>query len=118
RYVPRLAPVLRPVALTLLNLSRDQLDRFGEMRSLAAAWRGAVTGLDGAHVVANADDPLVAWAALPATAVTWVAAGQAWTEDAVGCPACSGPIIREDGGWSCGSCGLRRPEPDLWLDGS
>jgi UDP-N-acetylmuramyl tripeptide synthase len=117
RYVPTLAPVLRPVTLALLNLSRDQLDRFGEVRSLAAAWRAAVAGLDGAHVVANADDPLVAWAARPAAAVTWVAAGQAWTEDSVGCPACSGPIVREDGSWSCASCGLRRPEPDLWLDG-
>jgi UDP-N-acetylmuramyl tripeptide synthase len=118
RYVPTLAPVLRPVTLTLLNLSRDQLDRFGEVRSLAAAWRAAVAGMVRAHVIANADDPLVAWAALPAGAVTWVAAGQAWTEDSVGCPACSGPIDREGGGWSCRSCGLRRPEPDLWLEGS
>src|SRR5207249_12266390 len=45
RYVPKVAPVLRPTTIVLLNLSRDQLDRFGEVRSVSELWRRAVAGL-------------------------------------------------------------------------
>ena len=47
-------------------------------------------------MVANADDPLVAWAASTAPEVRWVGAGQVWHDDAVGCPACGGRIIFAD----------------------
>ena len=54
---------------------------------------------DAAHttVVANADDPLVVWGAQGAAQVVWVAAGQLWRQDAVGCPACTGRIVFADG---------------------
>lgn len=70
--------------------------------------------------MANADDPLVAWAALASTEVTWVAAGQPWHGDAVGCPSCGGRLLREGSAWWCGDgCGLSRPSPQAWLeDGS
>lgn len=72
------------------------------------------------HVVANADDPLVAWAAQVAVSVTWVGAGQRWTADAAGCPSCGGRIEFSDvlgGPWSCSECPLRRPDLDVWLEG-
>jgi UDP-N-acetylmuramyl tripeptide synthase len=72
------------------------------------------------HVVANADDPLVAWAAQVAPSVTWVGAGQRWTADAAGCPSCGGRIEFSDdpgGPWSCSECSFRRPDLDVWLDG-
>src|SRR5579871_5697703 len=56
------ADALVPATITLLNLSRDQLDRTAEVRRLADRWR-AVAARATAAVVANADDPLVAWAA-------------------------------------------------------
>ena len=82
----------------LLNLSRDQLDRISEVRMLVDRWRTALgrlpdaPGSDAAAtvVVANADDPMVTWAALAAPHVVWVGAGQVWHLDAVGCPACGG----------------------------
>ena len=46
----------------------------------------------GTVVVANADDPMVVWAALAAPEVRWVGAGQVWHNDAVGCPSCGGGI--------------------------
>jgi UDP-N-acetylmuramyl tripeptide synthase len=72
------------------------------------------------HVVANADDPLVAWAAQVSASVTWVGAGQRWTADAAGCPSCGGRIEFSDvlgGPWSCSECPFRRPDLDVWLEG-
>jgi UDP-N-acetylmuramyl tripeptide synthase len=67
-------------------------------------------------VVANADDPMVVWAASRAPRVCWVAAGAGWLGDVATCPRC-GSMLHHDGpGWVC-SCGLARPEPDWWLDG-
>jgi lipid II isoglutaminyl synthase (glutamine-hydrolysing) len=67
------------------------------------------------HVVANADDPLVTWAASAAPRVTWVAAGQRWQEDSWVCPQCGAHLKREGVDWACPGCDLRRPEPAWWL---
>jgi lipid II isoglutaminyl synthase (glutamine-hydrolysing) len=116
-FLPRVAAAVHPRAVVLLNLSRDQLDRYAEVRRLAGIWREALTGT-AATVVANADDPLVAWAAGAASDVVWVAAGQGWTYDSTSCPAC-GDILRRDdgGGWRSEQCGLARPAPDWSVDG-
>jgi len=106
-----------PAVAVLLNLSRDQLDRNNEVRTLAAAWRRCFAERPDTLVVANADDPLVAWAAGKAPTRRWVAAGQPWTADATACPACGGKIRFEPSGWACGSCSHRRPSPDVWLEG-
>jgi UDP-N-acetylmuramyl tripeptide synthase len=58
---PEIARQLRPRAVCLGNLFRDQLDRYGELELIAERWRAAVAGLDpAAKVVVNADDPLLA----------------------------------------------------------
>jgi lipid II isoglutaminyl synthase (glutamine-hydrolysing) len=101
----------------LLNLSRDQLDRNNEVRGVAAGWRAIWSSAPNTHVVANADDPLVAWAALSASSATWVGAGQPWTADAAGCPECGGRIRFDAGTWACSSCPLRRPDLELWIEG-
>jgi UDP-N-acetylmuramyl tripeptide synthase len=102
--------------VVLLNLSRDQLDRTQEVRKLAERWRRALTATPPARVVANADDPLVTWAAGAAPEVIWVATGQDWTSDAAGCPSCSGRIAFEPGAWHCTACDLARPTPDVTID--
>jgi UDP-N-acetylmuramyl tripeptide synthase len=59
--LPELAASLRPRAVCLGNLSRDQLDRYGELELVAEGWRAMVEALaDGTLLVVNADDPLVA----------------------------------------------------------
>jgi UDP-N-acetylmuramyl tripeptide synthase len=123
----RAVAAVRPAAIVLLNLSRDQLDRIGEVRLHAEAWRRAVDGAPASRVVANADDPLVTWAARAARMVTWVGTGQRWRADAASCPACGnrilwtpegeGPPVRGGSPWGCTACGLGRPEPALWLEG-
>ena len=110
-----LGPVLSELpggVAVLLNLTRDQLDRYAEVRLTAARWRRALADAPGVHVVANVDDPLVVWAAGEAASLTWVAAGHRWRADASACPRCPGRIAWDHDSWSCG-CGLRRPEPEL-----
>jgi UDP-N-acetylmuramyl tripeptide synthase len=65
-------------------------------------------------VIANADDPLIAWAASAARQVTWVAAGQRWHEDSWCCPQCGSHLRRDELGWRCGECGFARP-PTRWV---
>jgi len=115
-YLGVVAQAVQPEVVALLNLSRDQLDRVSEVRMVAARWQSALSASKGTTVVANADDPLVVWGARGVSKVVWVAAGQLWHHDAVGCPACSGRISFSDGDWSC-SCGFRRPVPDVELRG-
>jgi len=58
---PDVAGRIRPQAVCLGNLFRDQLDRYGELEHIAERWRGAVADLDpAAWTVVNADDPLLA----------------------------------------------------------
>jgi lipid II isoglutaminyl synthase (glutamine-hydrolysing) len=116
-WLGRVVEATAPKVAILLNLSRDQLDRNNEVRRLSAAWRSVFAGRSGTDVVANADDPLVAWAAMTAPHVTWVGAGQPWTADAAGCPSCGGRILFADEGWACSGCDFRRPELDIWLEG-
>ena len=59
--LPELMRRLRPRAVCLGNLFRDQLDRYGELERVAERWREAVAALpDGAQLVYNADDPQLA----------------------------------------------------------
>ncbi len=137
-YLGRLVEDTSPEVIVLLNLSRDQLDRIAEVRMLVDRWRTALGGLSptglpslptgsstpgsstpgsstpraaGAVVVANADDPMVAYAAATAPEVRWVGAGQVWHDDAVGCPACGGRIAHPAGAhWHCDRCDFTRPE--------
>ena len=115
-WLERVVDASDPRVAVLLNLSRDQLDRNNEVRRLSSAWRSAVSGRPRLHVVANADDPLVVWAAAEAGSITWVGAGQPWTADAAGCPSCGGRICFLDSGWACSGCEFRRPDLDVSLD--
>ncbi|MFD0253987.1 MurT ligase domain-containing protein [Streptomyces sp. NPDC048232] len=116
KYLVGVAQATEPKCIALLNLSRDQLDRAAETRMLAENWREGLTGSK-AVVVANADDPLVVWAASSSPNVIWVAAGQMWKDDAWSCPACGGVMQRPGDDWFCGECGFRRPTPSWALSG-
>ena len=112
--LPSLLPSFDAPVVVLLNLSRDQLDRFGEVRTVAAEWRRALAAQP-ATVVANADDPLVVYGAGSASDVTFVGVGLRWRQDAASCPNCGRQIQRDARDWWC-ECGLRRP-PAYELEG-
>jgi UDP-N-acetylmuramyl tripeptide synthase len=57
--LPEIALRVRPRAIVLGNLFRDQLDRYGELELIAERWRAAVAGLPETLLVVDADDPLL-----------------------------------------------------------
>ena len=57
--LPEVARRIRPRALLLGNLFRDQLDRYGELELVAARWRDTVASLPAVELVVNGDDPQV-----------------------------------------------------------
>ena len=109
-YVGAVAEAVDPEVIVLLNLSRDQLDRGSEVRGVAAALSAALVRRPGTRVVANADDPMVVWAATQAAHTVWVAPGVAWAGDTLGCPRCGAALDVAGERWRC-SCGLARPVP-------
>jgi lipid II isoglutaminyl synthase (glutamine-hydrolysing) len=109
RYLPAVIEATSPRVVVLLNLSRDQMDRAAEIWLTARRWREALAAATGCMVIANADDPLIAWAASAAPRVTWIAAGQRWHEDSWCCPECGSHLRRDELGWRCGECGFARP---------
>ncbi len=116
-YMPAVLAATKARVVVLLNLSRDQMDRAAEIWMLARRWRDALAVAADCRVVANADDPLIAWAASAAPQVTWVAAGQRWHEDSWCCPVCGSHLRRDDSGWRCGECDFSRPPARWVLDG-
>jgi UDP-N-acetylmuramyl tripeptide synthase len=63
--LPEVTRRVRPKALLLGNLFRDQLDRYGELELVAARWRDAVAALPHAQLIVNGDDPQVGALARP-----------------------------------------------------
>jgi len=114
-YLPHALSLAPAAVVVLLNLTRDQLDRPNETRMLAHRWRDALELAPTARVVANADDPLVAYAAANAPNVTWVAAGAHWQDDATTCPQCGALLDWSQTAWHCNSCGLQRPPTEIDL---
>ncbi len=113
KYIPYVLAATHAGVLVLLNLSRDQMDRAAEIWLLARRWREAIAAAPDCHVVANADDPLIAWAACEAPNVTWVAAGQRWHDDSWCCPRCGSHLRRTGDEWKCHECSFSRP-PVRW----
>jgi UDP-N-acetylmuramyl tripeptide synthase len=114
KYIPAMLEATRARVVVLLNLSRDQMDRAAEIWLLARRWRAALAAAPNCRVIANADDPLVAWAAGEAKQVTWVAAGQRWHDDSWCCPNCGSHLRRDGDDWHCHECSYRRP-PVRWM---
>jgi UDP-N-acetylmuramyl tripeptide synthase len=97
-----------PRVIVLLNLSRDQLDRANEVRQIAERWRVLLSGHGDAVVVANANDPLVVYAAELSTNVAWCDVPTPWNTDAVSCPRCTLPLHFAPGSW-WSECGFSKP---------
>ena len=116
-WLPSTLLATRAKVVVLTNLSRDQLDRANEVRQLAGRWRRALSVEDAQFtVVANANDPLVAFAAMGARRVVWCDVPTTWMADAASCPVCTRVIKHSDDSWRC-VCGFERPStPETTLD--
>lgn len=127
-----LAPVceqLRPHLITLSNLFRDQLDRYGELEAIADRWEQTVRSgaASEAMLVLNADDPLIADLGRERDGVLYFGVqddgvalqGMAHASDAKRCRRCGARYEFEAiylghlGRYHCDSCGQRRPSPTV-----
>ncbi len=126
---------LRPRAIAITNLFRDQLDRYGEVESVATRWRETLAELPPeTMLVLNADDPSIAalsanfpgqtlFYGIDDTSQAIAAQGkdseQGQTIDARTCANCgadlaySARFYSHIGHYACPSCDQRRPEPSI-----
>src|SRR4051812_28415422 len=117
RWGPRVVDPLGTELLVLGNLTRDQLERFGEVRSIATRWRDVCATHPDLDVVANASDPHVVWSVAPARRVTWIALGAPWRSDAATCPECAALLTWTADRFDCPACGFAQPPVEYRLDG-
>ncbi len=116
-HVPHVADAVDPAVIVLLNLSRDQLDRVGEINHIERTLRDGLSRHPDAVIIANCDDVLVTSAAWDSPNVVWVAAGGSWSGDSVSCPRSGEVIIRtDDGHWRSTGEEFHRPTPDWRYD--
>src|SRR5262245_14735328 len=126
--LPEVASRLRPRALCLGNLFRDQLDRYGELELVAERWLGAVERLPGdAALAVNGDDPQLGRLAAvrPGTLVFGVddprlaRASLQHAADSKYCVSCGTPYeyaaayVGHLGDYRCPACGNARPPLDV-----
>jgi UDP-N-acetylmuramyl tripeptide synthase len=126
-WLERMVAQLRPRHLLLGNLFRDQLDRYGELETIADRWAELLRSPAGAGVrlIANADDPLVADLGRELDDVVYFGVederlalpGLAHAADATHCRRCGAPYrfdvvyLGHLGHYHCPNCGATRPAP-------
>src|ERR1700744_826532 len=115
-HVPHVSDAVDPGVIVLLNLSRDQLDRVGEINMIERTLRAGLANHPTAVVVANCDDVLMTSAGYDSPHVVWVAAGGSWSNDSVSCPRSGEVIVREHGHWYSTGADFKRPSPQWWYD--
>src|SRR5579863_10147321 len=127
-WLERVAAELEPRAVLLGNLFRDQLDRYGELETIADRWADVVGSLPGASaLVLNADDPLIADLGRDRENVIYFGVDDAalalpemqHASDSKHCRRC-GAAYRYDavylghlGHYHCPNCGHHRPAPSV-----
>jgi UDP-N-acetylmuramyl tripeptide synthase len=128
-WLDRVVPQIQPRALLLANLFRDQLDRYGELETIADRWAAVVSGF-GPHppaLVLNADDPLVADLGRDRLDTRYFGveddamamAEMQHAADSKHCRRCGAPYVYDAiylghlGRYHCPTGDARRPDPDI-----
>jgi lipid II isoglutaminyl synthase (glutamine-hydrolysing) len=127
------APDLQPDMFLVTNIFRDQLDRFGELYSMAKSIEAVIEALPAsATVLLNADDPLVASLAPAARATRLyygIEADSVGTQvpehaaDTIRCVRCQHPLsyrmvyLSHLGDYHCPECDNARPALDVAVTG-
>ncbi len=127
--LPLVLKKINPYYLILLNLFRDQLDRYGEIDSISKKWSASIQNLNKTtNVIANADDSTIAYIALKSGLKTQFFGLENYKDmtqqiphgaDAIYCPNCSKDLsfkyinFSHVGSWYCKNCGLKRPSLDI-----
>lgn len=121
--LPKLLEEVTPDYLILLNLFRDQLDRYGEVRTIAGKWKSVVESLPkSTHLLLNADDPQIGFLGENTKAtvhyfgledINLHQLKRDHAVDSIYCPRCQAPLTftihyySHLGNWHCESCGAK-----------
>jgi len=113
----------------LLNLFRDQLDRYGEIDTIAEKWQKALKDVTkNTELIINADDPHLAFIGKQVNATvsyfglddkTQYLPKMQHATDTIFCPSCkerltfSGVYFSHLGDWKCTKCGFTHPKLTL-----
>jgi lipid II isoglutaminyl synthase (glutamine-hydrolysing) len=127
-WLDRVTADLKPKAILLANLFRDQLDRYGELDTIADRWATvAASAAPEVGLVLNADDPLIADLGRNRAQVSYFGVeddAMALPEmqhasDSKHCRRCGAAYVYETvylghlGHYRCPSCGQARPAPTI-----
>jgi UDP-N-acetylmuramyl tripeptide synthase len=126
-WLDRVAPQIHPRIMLLGNLFRDQLDRYGELETIADRWAALVAQLQETELALNADDPLIADLGRDRPGVSYFGvedpamamAEMQHASDSKHCRRCGAAYVYEAvylghlGRYHCPNCGQRRPEPSV-----
>ena len=125
--LPLLLKEVTPDILVILNLFRDQLDRYGEVNTIALKWKKTLESLPkSTTVVLNANDPEIAYLGKGNDNVKYFGlankkyylAKRPYAMDAVNCPNCgerllfTGIYLGHLGNWKCSNCKFKEPDID------
>jgi UDP-N-acetylmuramyl tripeptide synthase len=127
-WLDRITAEVEPHALLLSNLFRDQLDRYGELETIADRWAAVVASLaPSVRLVLNADDPLIADLGRDFPGVSYFGvedrsvalAEMQHASDSKHCRRCGTAYVYTEiylghlGRYRCPHCGQERPEPTV-----
>lgn len=113
---------ITPSYLILLNLFRDQLDRYGEVNTVANKWKKAIDTLPKrTKIILNANDPQIAFLGIERDSIYFGLEDKGVkivpsNADSVFCPKCSSSLTFSDiyfshiGKWACSKCGFKMPK--------
>ena len=113
-YLPEMYRLLTPKVVVLLNLSRDQLHRTGEVRKVSNLWHQAFTKDDVTFVI-DRDDPFLEYSVANAGHVIRISFSGRRHPDAATCPNCAAILDWSTGDYVC-PCGLGSRLPDVRAD--
>ncbi len=122
--LPLVLNEISPDYLVILNLFRDQLDRYGEIDTIAKKWKESISKLDNhTKLILNADDPLIAFLGDNTNLETKYfglneenSDQNQHASDSAYCPNCGTKLAYEAtyfshlGRWKCLSCNFSRPK--------
>ncbi len=126
--LPRVLEQITPDYLVLLNLFRDQLDRYGEINTITKKWNEAISKLpEKTKLILNADDSQIAYIGLKNKINTLYFSldfnkskeQSHEAADSVSCPKCGNNLTFKTttfshlGEWRCTNCGLTQPKPTM-----
>lgn len=126
--LPRVIEETNPDYIICLDLFRDQLDRYGEVDTVAKKWQQAFEKLtEKTTLILNADDPQISFLSKNSKAKSSFFGLEKISEkneiehgaDSLYCPNCSNKLTFSTvffshlGIWNCTDCKLKRPKPDL-----